>query len=683
MRKYRLFFDDGHSISPERATRHGFCGLLHRQFKPTPEQSWESSCNSLQGVDPKGRVGQTRPKPLARGIANTQAGWQDRAHSGARDERGIALVITLLLLLVLSALLLGAALTTSTDMLINGYYRNFRGSFYAADSGLNIARQQLVNQTMAAIPRVFTAGSAPIPTGTDASAAAYISSTYANPQALNQGAADTSWKEAFHITGVNYTLASVTPTATDPSTGLPSAYQYIYAYSLTSVGQSSGVEQATVSETGNIVFNVTVTPASGETLSFAAYGMFIDQQPVCSGSYLVPGLISGPVSTNGGWTFGTSGSYTFTDPVSSHSSNAGFQFSSRCTQSSNGNASYRRQSISPQYQAGFQWGQPAVPLPANDFSQRRAVLDGRGTDTAQVTDADMNASLRDVNGAPYPASGANSGVFLSYDASTNPPTMTGGGIMVEGNAQVQLAAGPGESQVITIVQGSGSSATTTSVTTDPVADTTTIASGSTSQVVSGVPTDYNTGKPGTMVYVDGNITSLSGPGNGQPAVQDGAAVDVTAANNITVTGDLLYKTEPVTTTQNQIPNTPADTLIPGNDKGQVLGLYTANGDIQLDNQQSSSNLEIDASLAAVSAGGSGGLVNIGRSIGTLTIVGGRIQNEIKNINANTRNVFFDRRFAGNFAPPWFPSTTISPSGESSASTVASVDRVRWVDQTGD
>lgn len=629
------------------------------QFLPRPEQVWDGRCHPLPRDEQKGGC---------------------RRASG---DGGIALVITLLLLLVLSALLLGAALTTSTDMLINGYYRNFRGSFYAADSGLNIARQELVNQTMAAIPKVFTAGSAPIPTGTDATAVAYISSTYGSPQSLNQGAADDSWKEAFHISGATYTLASVTPTATNSSTGQPSAYQYVYAYSLTSVGQSSGVEQATVSETGNIVFNVTVTPASGETISFAAYGMFIDQQSECNGSYLVPGLISGPVFTNGGWTFGTSGSYTFTDPVGSHSGNAGFQFSSRCRQSSDGNDSYQRQSISPQYQAGFQWGQSAVPLPSNDFSQRRAVLDGRGTNTSQVTDADMNASLRDVNGAPYPASGANSGVFLSYDATADPPTMTGGGIMVEGNAQVTLAAGPGESQVVTIVQGSGYSATTTTVTVDPAAGTTTIASGSSSQVVTGVPMDYNTGKPGTMLYVDGNVTSLNGPGNGQAAVQDGAALDVAANNNITVTGDLLYKTPPVTTTQNQIPNTPADTLIPGNDKGQVLGLYTTKGDIQLDNQQSSSNLEIDASLAAISDSGSGGLVNIGRSISTLTIVGGRIQNDIKNINSNTRNVFFDRRFAGNFAPPWFPSTTISPSGESSANTVASVDRVRWVDQTSD
>lgn len=77
---------------------------------------------------------------------------------------------------------------------------------------------------------------------------------------------------------------------------------------------------------------------------------------------------------------------------------------------------------------------------------------------------------------------------------------------------------------------------------------------------------------------------------------------------------------------------PADTLIPGNDTGQVLGIFTATGNIQLANSQSSGNLEIDASLAAISQNGTGGLVNTGNAIGTLNIVGGHIQNTIQNIN---------------------------------------------------
>ena len=97
------------------------------------------------------------------------------------------------------------------------------------------------------------------------------------------------------------------------------------------------------------------------------------------------------------------------------------------------------------------------------------------------------------------------------------------------------------------------------------------------------------------------------------------------------------------------------------------------------NGQSNNNLEIDASIAAISNGGSGGLVNTGSAINTLTIVGGRIQNTIQNINATTRNVWFDRRYAqGGFAPPWFPSTTVTTTTTyTSPVPVVTANRISW------
>ena len=85
-----------------------------------------------------------------------------------------------------------------------------------------------------------------------------------------------------------------------------------------------------------------------------------------------------------------------------------------------------------------------------------------------------------------------------------------------------------------------------------------------------------------MLYVDGSINSLSGPSSGA-AIANGSAMTIDAGNgnNMTITGNLTYATEPVTMTQNQIPGTPADTLIPGNNYGQVLGLFTAGGQIQM------------------------------------------------------------------------------------------------------
>ena len=117
--------------------------------------------------------------------------------------------------------------------------------------------------------------------------------------------------------------------------------------------------------------------------------------------------------------------------------------------------------------------------------------------------------------------------------------------------------------------------------------------------------------PGTMLYVNGTINSLSGPGQGIPAVQDGSQITIVANGNIDITGDVIYKTEPVTTTENQIvPGTnppccngdPVSTLIPGNDKNQVLGMFTANGNINLMSPYSNNNLQVDGSLAPLQQG---------------------------------------------------------------------------------
>jgi hypothetical protein len=112
----------------------------------------------------------------------------------------------------------------------------------------------------------------------------------------------------------------------------------------------------------------------------------------------------------------------------------------------------------------------------------------------------------------------------------------------------------------------------------------------------------------------------------------------------------------------------------------VLGLFTATGDIAEYNQQTNTNIEIDAALAMISTGGTGGWINDGNTIGTITVVGGRVANKAKMCNCSTRNIYFDQRFAnGNFAPPWFPSTTISQSNSLSVNSVTpTFQRTLWL-----
>jgi Tfp pilus assembly protein PilX len=630
-----------------------------------------------------------------------------RRHSRS-PQRGVALITTLLLLMLMSGLALAMAWSTRSDLLINGYYRSFRGSFYAADSGLNIARQEIQNQIMGEIQAGWNATTPPFanPTQTATDAANYITNNYAAFIHVNgMGQAVKSWPADYKIiqdvqSGTN--VAFVTYASCTIQDGTPCAgatipitqYKYQFNYDVVSVGQSRGGEAATIQDRGSLFVTAPLT-AAGNT-AFSAWGMFIDQYSICSGT-LVPGTITGPVFTNGAWTFGTGGAgYTFTDPVGSVSSNFGYQFSSTCDQKSTPSDKNGNTTIAPTFQAGYNLGQPKIQLPPNDYNQKRAVLDGIGAPAIPgatplpVTNTDLNTYLKDVTGTAYPSGGASSGVFLPYtvvDAKGNkiPAKFTGGGIYVEGPASVTLQPVGTSGQLYTITQGS----TTTTITIDPVANTTTMVTGGLTQLISGVPSqiDPTTLKPmgyDTMLYVNGKITSLSGPGEGAPAIQDHTALTITGASDITITGDVRYKAPPVTTAATS--STPIDTLIPANDTRQALGVFTATGNVILNDTQLNSsgtydgNLEIDASLAMISQGGSGGLVNNGQQINLLTIVGGRIQNTIQNINTVTRNVVFDKRFGAGFAPPWFPSTTIG--GTLAPGTpIASYTRLQWVNHT--
>ncbi|HEX2328008.1 MAG TPA: PilX N-terminal domain-containing pilus assembly protein [Candidatus Angelobacter sp.] len=606
------------------------------------------------------------------------------------EQKGVALITALLLLLLITSVSLAMVFSVRSDMLINHYYRDSRGSFYAADSGLNLVRRDIINRFIAAIPANFNPNVSPMPAGQDAVVKTAITTAYQNPVSLVPASqAGKTWPQQFNIVPASFSLApSATPcrvtggnagaTCANP-VGNITAYVYSYDYKLAAMGKSEGNESIVVTDEGTITITATLVPASSKQ-SFAAWGMFIDQQNICSGSTLVPGTITGPVFTNGAWTFGTSGSYTFTDSVAQSGSQAGYQFAGQCAQVAGPSDKVGGTTIAPTFQAGFNLNQPSVPLPPNDFNQQRAVLDGRGSG-GQVSPSDMNNTLRNINGNAYPNSATKTnGVWLPYKTINGTPTFTGGGIMVEGDAKVVLSASGANSQVYTITQGS----TTTTVTINNSANTTTVQSGGNTLNITGVPSQFDpaTGAymgPATMLYVDGNITSLSGPGQGSPAVQDGTALTITAASNVTITGDILYKSEPVTLAANG--TTPADTLIPANDHGQTLGIFTATGDIQLRNGQSNGNLEVDASLATISSNGTGGLTNVGSSINTLTIVGGRIQNQIKNINTTTRNVYFDRRYANGFAPPWFPSTTVTLGGLTAAQVLPSVKRRQWLNKS--
>ena len=258
------------------------------------------------------------------------AEWRGPRHGSYRGNRGIALVTTLLVLALMTVMSLGIVIALTSQTLIGGFYRNFRGSFYAADfrikcSPPTVGQPAYRGRASTFLPIANAGGILP------ASILANLTTSYGSSSALNGGAGANSWKESFTIpagaAGATLSLGpGVNPLiGLDPTTGLPVSYLYTYNYTLTSVGSAQGSERATVTENGSILMNVTGLQANN-SVSFAYFGGFVDKYPACIGP-LVPGTMTGPMFTNDSWEFMASippytSPYIFTDPVGQQSGTA-------------------------------------------------------------------------------------------------------------------------------------------------------------------------------------------------------------------------------------------------------------------------------------------------------------------------------------------------------------------------
>src|ERR1700742_1441359 len=113
--------------------------------------------------------------------------------SQTRNQQGITLITTLLLLLLLIGMSLTMVLAVSSESLINGFYGRYRGSFYAADSGVAAGRQQLMNLLGANVAAGFNAAASPIanPTTAGTNASSSVQSSYSAYTPVNSSG---SWQ---------------------------------------------------------------------------------------------------------------------------------------------------------------------------------------------------------------------------------------------------------------------------------------------------------------------------------------------------------------------------------------------------------------------------------------------------------------------------------------------------------
>jgi hypothetical protein len=637
---------------------------------------------------------------------NTKCAAAHARRRRASHSRGVALITTLILLALLGAASMAVALLVSSDTFINGYYRNYRGSFYAADSGANAVVESMKNAINAAgddttVPPLPANGS--VPAAVTAAYTPFEANYYSvgDPGSWNgqfEAAGTTTLGTAQKLAGATNYCVQNPVDAVHPNNNV--TCDYIYPFTVVVNGRSSGSEQEQVVENGSIRYHSFSGQNAGSALpSFAKWGAFITNFGDCQGP-LVPGTMTGPFFTDGQWNFGnyTNPGYTFTDPLGQAGSKASWWKNNNCTDSTSAPSGF----TNPNFQGGFNLNQAYVQAPSDTYNQAQAVLDGKGIPpcTAAPCPADpppsqaqMATELQTVKGVSYPASGSvPNGVYIPEYSVTTGGTTTNmygsnpasggdgyaGGFYIQGNASISLTASTDSSgnptQKYTITQG----ATTTTITVDTTTNQTIVKSGSTTQTLTGVPAqlDPNSGAvmtqqdpsgstvSPTMLYVNGQISGLSG------TVQNNTGVTISASSDISITGNVTYASSPV--------SIPSDTLNSSSNAG-VLGIYT-NGNINL-YPGSGGDLTVNASLAALSGvtGGTSGFNTPGGSIGTWTIVGGRAEDQAHSVNISTGNTYYDRRFAsGSFGPPWFPTAVPQPGTTTVPPTESmSISRTSW------
>jgi hypothetical protein len=575
---------------------------------------------------------------------------------------------------LLYALGLALLLSSTTDTLISTSYRASEEAFFAADAGVAVGRRAIA-KAFAEQVSLVAAGTVPpfdpenqILPDSDASPNAEFFrrvSERAAEIANVDSRSDLPNESKYQIEMLSFEGGPTTSPVRSPLNGLES---YAYTYEMRSVGRSALGARSEVVERGELRASLTAS-IRGPRKPFSMYSNFFDKGNPSGNLVLVSGTFTGRVHTNSHFRFSSKNNVVFRGVVTQGDDSIDYDGVATAIPTKGmpgiavSDGAYRQSE--------------RVSLPENNYYQELAVLNGNGYRTdgetslvdargRATTDA-LSSRLSDVEGRPPQAGGSDipPGVYVT---STDGTEITGGGIYVNGDAGIALSVADG-AQVISVTQG----ARTTTITVDYARSTTTVSEGGVARTFTGVPTDSSLGEsratPAIGLFVDGTVTSLSGPdavsGQTGAAIAPQPAMTITAQRNIRVTGDVKYA-EPIVA--------PDGTPLPrANQAKSVLGIFTNDGNVVLDPDPSRTDgngrsLEIDAAIAAFNSnrsndnGVEGAILYANGAPpadAKLTIVGARIQSTIANIKYKNRQIYFDPRLdGGQFAPPFFPGIEI-------------------------
>ncbi|MCI0405789.1 MAG: DUF4900 domain-containing protein [candidate division Zixibacteria bacterium] len=536
-----------------------------------------------------------------------------------KNQNGIALIVALGLLLMVSLIGLAAVLTSDTETDISVNKKNDAKAFYTAEGGLEVAQGDIREAVNAidtiVIPRdtALTFLSDPMRLLTK-----YIPNfTNRFPQDSFKAAAYMGGRESYKL---KYSIAPYDTTVTSRG------FVFTYRYTITSQGRYSDPVLG-FNEKNNIIagtFSVNLNRAS-----FAQYALFRHLMTDTAGNQLYfrnNEKFNGPVHTNG--KPGFAASPIFNGPFTSAWASYG--------------TSAQINNADPQFNGGSQWGMGAIGLPTNANSQQRAAFGGDPTDGSSPNNSDIRNGLNLGGGGAIP-----NGVYVANDGSFN---MTGGIYVQGGLGSLQLSVGADSSQIYRFNQGG--------TITDIVVDY-----GSNQTTVNGVT--YN-GTPNGALFVSGDVSALGGTSRTNPSIAAGTQLTLAVTGNVRITNDIIYQGAIFKDADGNVVGDPTGAdVTPEIDPNatNMLGIFSSAGDVRVA-LGAPDNMNLHASIMASGLNKGFGAEDLLNTHGNLKLLGGITEYQAKllgiiDANGNltggyARKLFYDNRYATGFAPPFFP-----------------------------
>ena len=416
------------------------------------------------------------------------------------NQKAAVFVISLMVMMILLILSTVFIYRAVTEKNMADRERKLTQALFIGESGANAGLEQidvLINTNM------DTTIKATNPSTVSSRASSYVSSGdgigFLNEFVKDGGVAQltvsggnaTYTKSATSAGGGTYNYLITISEKANPVAITSSIWDFAYNYRINATGTKNNISR-------NFKLNGDFTVRVQKD-NFAKYALFTNSQTLPNGTnvwFTNKTNFAGPLHTNGRYNIAFNPSAVFEGEVSQSDTYTRFYNNNNNVNLAN---DHNGTIDVPTFNSSFTRSVPAITL------------------SSSVAQTDMQ------NQASGNTTISTNGVYVPNSSGA-----TTGGIYVRGDGTISMTVTSGKS-VYTVTQGS----TTKTITVDKVANTTLVQTGASSVTYTGLPNGVD--NLGTLIYVQGNITSLGG------TVQGDTALTISASSDVVIQKNLVYE----------------------------------------------------------------------------------------------------------------------------------------------